>query len=50
MNTQEVKKLNKLEKSEGEYKASFLKEMKKLSKDKADFKYCGKGSLLGQLR
>ena len=65
MTTQELKKLNKLEKevevlktlvsnivpfdNEGEYKDSFKKEMKKLSKDKNTFEYSGKGSLIKKI-
>lgn len=65
MTTQEMKKLNKLEKevkvlkslvsnlvpydNEGEYKGSFLKEMKKYSKEKSVFEYKGKDSLIKKL-
>jgi hypothetical protein len=65
MTTQELKKLNRLEKevevlktlvanvipydNEGEYKKTFEKEMKKLSKQKTVFEYSGKGSLTKKL-
>lgn len=68
MTTRELQKLKKLEKevkvlktlvanvvpydNEGEYKKTFEKEMKKLSKEKkekSDFEYSGKGSLIKKL-
>jgi len=65
MTTKELQKLNKLEKevqvlknlvanivpvdTEGEYKDSFKKEMKAVSKEKSTFEYSGKGSLLKKL-
>ena len=65
MTTQEIQKLNRLEKevevlktlvanvvpydNDGEYKKTFEKEMKKLSKEKPVFEYSGKGSLIKKL-
>jgi hypothetical protein len=65
MTTQELQKLNRLEKeievlktlvanvvpfdNEGEYKKTFQKEMKKLSKEKTVFEYSGKGSLIKKI-
>ena len=65
MTTQELQKLNKLEKevevlktllsnvlpydNEGEYKKTFENEMKKNSKEKTVFEYSGKGSLIKKL-
>lgn len=65
MTTQELQKLNRLEKeievlktlvanvlpydNEGEYKKTFEKEMKKLSKEKIAFEYTGRGSLIKKL-
>lgn len=62
MTTQELQKINKLEKevrvlktlvanvipfdNEGDYKKNFQKEIKKLSKEKPVFEYTGKGSLI----
>jgi len=65
MTTQEMQKLNRLEKemevlksivaniipfdNEGEYKNTFLKEMKKQSETKSVFEYNGKKSLIKKL-
>lgn len=65
MNTQQLQKLNRLEKemeilkilvanvvpfdNDGEYKKTFEEEMKKLSKEKPIFEYAGKNSLMKKL-